>query len=184
LDIITPSDIAYIISMIKNSAHLLLLKRGDMHEETDHDIVTLKPLFTAGQKKKRTFGTTTWNKMGIDCYAKAHKNWKEAFTKTDPQYLILRNYWNIWIADKEHKFMVGTTVGVKKTMHSILGTRDARVLNKNQGHTKKDDEISEEDDDFGYDSDPEYDAIHFSNWNTKYDVDKLMERRIVTIHSN
>ena len=50
-----------------------------MHEEMDHDNVTLKPLFTAGQKKKRAFGATTWNKSGIDYYSKAHENWKEAF---------------------------------------------------------------------------------------------------------
>ena len=59
LDIITPSDIAYVISVIKNSAHLWLLKREDTRDETDYDHITLKPLFTAGKKKKRTFGTTT-----------------------------------------------------------------------------------------------------------------------------
>ncbi len=80
--------------------------------------------------------------------------------------------------------MVGATVGVKKSMHSILGTRDARDLNKNQGCTKKYDEISEEDDDFEYNSDPEYDTINFSNWNTKNYVDKLTERRTINIHSN
>jgi hypothetical protein len=74
LDIITPSDIAYVISMIKSSAHLYLLKRGDAQKETDHDNITLKPLLTAGKKKKRTFGTTIWNKLGIDYYSEAHKN--------------------------------------------------------------------------------------------------------------
>jgi hypothetical protein len=71
--------------------------------EEDHDQVTLKPLLTAGQKKKkkRTFGMTSWNKLSMDDYAKAHENWKDAFTKTDPQYVILRTYWNKWIADKE-----------------------------------------------------------------------------------
>ncbi len=69
-------------------------------------------------------------------------------------------------------------------MHSILGTRDARDLNKNQGRIKKDNKISEEDDDFEYDSDPEYGTIHFSKWNTKNDVDKLTERRTVNIHSD
>ncbi len=69
--------------------------------------------------------------------------------------------------------MVGSTVGVKKSMHSILGTRDARDINKNQGSMKSDDDISEEDNDFEYNSDPEYNTIHFSNWNAKNDVDKL-----------
>jgi hypothetical protein len=73
--------------------------------------------------------------------------------------------------------MVGTNVGVKKSMHSILGTRDDRDLNKIQGHTKNDDESSDKDDDLEYDSDPDYDTIDFSNWNTKKDVNKLTKRR-------
>jgi hypothetical protein len=75
------------------------------------------------------------------------------------------------------KIMVGTTVGVKKSLHSILSTRDDRDLNKSEGRTKNDDESSNEDDDFEYNSNPDYDTIDFSNWNTKNDVDKLMERR-------
>ncbi len=85
LDITTPSDIAYIISVIKNSAHLWLLKRGDAHKETELDNVTLKSLFTMGQKKKRTFCVTTWKKLGIYYYTNAHKKWKDAFTKANPQ---------------------------------------------------------------------------------------------------
>ncbi len=51
--------------------------------------------------------------------------------------------------------MVGTNVGVKKSMHNILGTREDRDLNKIQGCTKNGDEISGKDDKFEYDSDPE-----------------------------
>ncbi len=58
LHIITPSNIAYTISLIKNSAHFWLQKREDTREETDTENVTLIPLFTAGQKKKRRFGVT------------------------------------------------------------------------------------------------------------------------------
>ena len=185
LDIITPSDIAYVISVIKNSAHLWLLKREDTtHEETDNDHLTHKALFTAGQKKKRTFGTTTWNKLGIEYYAKAHENRKNAFTKNDPQYVILRTYWNKWIADKGKKIMVGSTIGVKKSIHSILGTRDVRDINMIQGSTKSDDEVTEDDNEFEYESDPDYDTIHFSNWNAKNDVDNLGDRRHVNIHSD
>ena len=73
--------------------------------------------------------------------------------------------------------MVGTNVGVKKSMHSILGTRDDRDLNKIQGRTKNVDEISNKDDDFEYGSVPDYNTIDFINWNTKKDVDKSTERR-------
>ena len=80
--------------------------------------------------------------------------------------------------------MVGSTVGVKKSMHSILGTRDVRDINMIQGSTKSDDDVSDDDNEFEYESDPDYDTIHFSNWNAKNDVDNLGDRRHVNIHSS
>ena len=65
------------------------------------------------------------------------------------------------------------------TKHIILGTRDDRDLNKIQGCTKNDDESSDKDDNFEYDSDPDYNTIDFSNWYMKEDVNKLTKRRNV-----
>jgi hypothetical protein len=63
-------------------------------------------------------------------------------------------------------------------MHSILlGTREGRDLNKIQGRTTNEDEISNKDDNFEYNSDPDYDTIDFSNWNMTKDVKKLTRRR-------
>ncbi len=92
LDIITRSNIAYVISMVKNSGHLGLQKRNNVNGETSRPNKLVKPLFTAGQKTKRTFGVTTLNKMGIKYYNNAKKKWQEAYTKIDPQYMILWQY--------------------------------------------------------------------------------------------
>ncbi len=78
--------------------------------------------------------------------------------------------------DKGKKITVGTSVGVKKSMHSILATREDRDLNKSQGRTRNDDDISDEDEEFNYDSDLEYDTIDFSNWNARKDVGGLAVR--------
>ena len=72
--------------------------------------------------------------------------------------------------------MVGTNVGVKKSMHSILGTREDRELTQIQGYTKNDDENSNKDNNFKYDSDLEQDTIDFRCWNTKKFFNKLDKR--------
>ena len=58
--------------------------------------------------------------------------------------------------------MVGTNVGVKKSMHSILGTGEGRDLNKIQDRMKNDDEISDKDGNLKCNSDPDNDTIAFS----------------------
>ena len=49
-------------------------------------------------------------------------NWKVAYTKTDPDYVILRMYWSKWIMDKGKKITIGTGVGKKKSVHCVLAT--------------------------------------------------------------
>jgi len=166
LDIITPSDIAYVISLIKNSAHLWLLKKFDAHDDKDSEALAMKPIFTAGLNTKRTFGITTWNKDGIEYYNNALKNWERAFIKTNPQYIILQTYWDKWINDKDKgkKLMVGNYVGMKKSVHSILATREVGEKDKRRGRSARENEDLDEDDEFDYESDPEDGRIDFGNW--------------------
>ena len=58
LDIITPSDISYMICLIKNSKDVW----RQANDDTDLSSKKVRPLFTSGEGKKRTFGDTTWNK--------------------------------------------------------------------------------------------------------------------------
>ena len=93
LDIITASDIAYIVSLIKNSNSVWLKMKT-----SDGKIV--KPLYTAGEGLKWMYGVTTWNMSGMRYYKVARRAWVEAFTKTNPQYKFLRWYWDKWIKDR------------------------------------------------------------------------------------
>jgi len=74
MDIITASDIAYAITLVKNNLHVWTQQHENAKNESDKDkdkdkdnevskkkVKTLKPLFTAGKGKKRTFGNSTWN---------------------------------------------------------------------------------------------------------------------------
>lgn len=161
LDIITPSDIAYTCALIRNSSHVWAMKLDDS-AETDKSV---KPLFTSGQGKKRTFGVTTWNKAGMDYFDEAKQMWMGAYDKKDPQYKILRNYWDKWIKTKGKEVWVMNRDGLgKKSIYSILRTREEGEMQEVTAAEHRDEDDEEE---FTYDSDPYDEAIDIGNWNTK-----------------
>ena len=61
LDIITASDVAYIVSLISNSDKVWL-------GMTTSDGDLLKPQYTSGKGIKRVYGVTTWNRSGMKYY--------------------------------------------------------------------------------------------------------------------
>ncbi len=68
LDVIGPSDIAYIISMIKNSKgmwdqDIRVQELGA--EGMENQEKKLKPFFTSGSGQKRTQGKSLWNLEGM-----------------------------------------------------------------------------------------------------------------------
>ena len=69
---ITPSDIAYVISVIKNGQdmwdqEMTLLARNDDLVEVE-PTKKARPLFTHGMGQKRLFGVSLWNKDGLEYY--------------------------------------------------------------------------------------------------------------------
>ena len=162
LDIITPSDIAYTCALMRNSSHVWAMKLGDS-AETDKPV---KPLFTSGKGKKRTFGVTTWNKAGMDYFDEAKQMWMGAYNKNDPQYKILRNYWDKWIKTEGKEVWVMNRDGLgKKSIYSILRMREKGELQEVTAAEHRDEDDDEEQ--FAYDSDPYDEAIDIGNWNTK-----------------
>jgi hypothetical protein len=68
LNIIEPSDIAYIVSIIKNSKgrwdqDTQMRQLGEEAKENPEK--KLKPLFTSGSGQKRTQGESLWNLEGM-----------------------------------------------------------------------------------------------------------------------
>ncbi len=76
LDIIGPSDIAYVVSIIKNSKDMWehdiqIRELGEVAK--DNPEKKLKPLFTSGSGQKRTQGKSSWNLEGMKYYHRAGK---------------------------------------------------------------------------------------------------------------
>jgi hypothetical protein len=77
LDIIGPSDIAYIVSIIKNSKGMWDqdIRMQDLGAEAmGTPEKKLKPLFTSGSGQKRTQGNSLWNLEGMKYFHRAEKN--------------------------------------------------------------------------------------------------------------
>jgi hypothetical protein len=77
LNIIGPSDIAYIVSIIKNSKGMWdqYIRMQELGEEAkENPEKKLKPLFTSGSGQKRTQGKRLWNPEGMKYVHQAKKN--------------------------------------------------------------------------------------------------------------
>ncbi len=77
LDVIQPSDTAYIVSMIKNSngmwdQDIQMQELGA--QALGNPEKKLKPLFTSGSGHKRTQGKSLWNLEGMKYFHRVEKN--------------------------------------------------------------------------------------------------------------
>jgi hypothetical protein len=82
LDVIGPGDIAYIISIIKNSKDmcnqdLRMQKLGEQAIGSQEK--KLKPLFTSGSGQKRTQGKSLWNLEGMKYFHRAETKWRQIY---------------------------------------------------------------------------------------------------------
>jgi hypothetical protein len=78
LDIIGPSDIVYIVSIIKNSKGMwdqdVQMQELGAEEAMKNPEKKLKPLFTSGSGRKRTQGKSLWNLDGMKYFHRAEKH--------------------------------------------------------------------------------------------------------------
>lgn len=117
LDMIGASDIAYVVTLVKNSYALWSYDPAGEDEELP------KALFTRGETKKREFGKTTMSKDGIKFFQKGMKNWKKTFSaRDDPVYRSMKENWDKWLADDSGA--VDSRGWRRKSIHKLLGTRE------------------------------------------------------------
>jgi hypothetical protein len=115
LEMIGPSDIAYIITVLKNS------KAAWLHNTADKTAAVPKQLFTRGESKKRVFGNTTMNKDGQDYFKEGVKNWKKVFDPTSTGFVNLKSEWEQWL--KDDGSVVNTDTWRRKNICSLLAVR-------------------------------------------------------------
>ncbi len=77
---ITPSDIAYVLALIKNSQGVW---DQDMRVAVNPHVLggkeKLRPLFTSSKGKKRIFGKCVWTREGLEYFYTAEMNWKKVY---------------------------------------------------------------------------------------------------------
>jgi hypothetical protein len=96
---VTPSDIAFTLSLIKNRRGMWdqAIRQQDNPTQIERKAL---PLFTKGEGRKRESGRTVWNDEGLNFYYTAEKNWKKVYNGKE-ELLDLCNKWEQW--EPEHK---------------------------------------------------------------------------------
>jgi hypothetical protein len=65
-------------------------------QETKHKSrEKLRPLFIAGEGRKRKSGISVWNKEGLEFYYTVEKNWRERYNDK-AKFSVLINGWETW----------------------------------------------------------------------------------------
>ena len=104
---VTPSDIAFILALIKNGLGMWEQGRRLQENPTRVEKKAL-PLFTKGEGQKRESGRTIWNNEGLNFYYTAERNWKKVYSDKD-ELSDLFNKWERWEPeDKSRKNPVTT----------------------------------------------------------------------------
>ena len=105
--LVTPSDIAFVILLLKNGMPVWKRKKV-LFETEEMQKTNAKPLFTSGEGQKRSFGKTTWSKEGLKYFQKVERTWQETYGNKE-EMLALINGWDTGgsqkgISRKEKKF--------------------------------------------------------------------------------
>ena len=130
LDVIGPSDVAYVIALLKNSAEVWKYEWGE--EDNTEDIAATaeqdtqkktapKPLFTRGEKVKRKFGRTAWSEEGMEYYKNTLAVWKKMFDRRQAFYDVMSGDWDDWLT--EEATVMNPKGWTRKDLQSLLQTR-------------------------------------------------------------
>jgi hypothetical protein len=147
--LITPSDIAFVISLIKNGMPVWKRKTA-LFESDDLRKTKAKPLFTSGEGQKRSFGKTTWSKEGLQYFHKVEATWQEAYSDKE-QMSDLVNGWEKW----------EPTDDLKKGKDLLRTNWTIKEINKKGTGRGEDDDDEGWDDKSGYHSDKYDDVVDF-----------------------
>lgn len=91
---VTPSDIAFTLSLIKNGMGMWNQAIREHMNPTEIERKAL-PLFTTGEGRKKESGRSVWNDEGLNFYYTAEKNWKKVYNDKE-ELSDLCNKWERW----------------------------------------------------------------------------------------
>ena len=169
LDILTPSDIAYTVTVLQNSGKVWMEKAKNDGKVMDKKITYQ---FTSGEGKKRTLGQSMWSDEGLAYYEKALVNWKPCFRKNSPEYKCLRESWNTWVEEKGKALIISGDTMSKKSIYDILHTRKKGEDTRKYAAARKkgNDDVPKKK--YSYETDSDDEVIDLGGWNTKKSNEK------------
>ncbi len=151
LDLIRPSDIAYVISLLKNGRDVWDMEIEMREMARSGEIKTnakARPLFTRGKGKKKELGKNLWTKEGIKYYNTGEKNWRKVY-KDETFMRVLYGGWERWLNSHGKLYRVGDDSS--KTFYSVMATwfddSDTKV-----GEMSDEEETINDDNDNDYES--------------------------------
>ncbi len=153
IDIISPSDIVFVISVIQNGWDVwdqkIRMKElgAAVHGERD---VKVRPLFTEGTGKKKEQGKSLWSDEVMKYFQCAEKTWRKVYKDKETMRGIYGGF-ETWL----NKYGKEITVAKNsmKTLYSIIArwtSKDERKLRKS---AKPESDESKDEEDKGYCSD-------------------------------
>jgi hypothetical protein len=153
VDIISPSNIAFAISVIKNGWDVwdqkIRMKElgAAVHSKQE---VKVRPLFTEGTGKKKEQGKSLWSDEGMKYFKRAEKSWRKVYKNKEMMRGIYGGF-ETWL----NKYGKEITVAKNsmKTLHSVIARwtwKDERKLGKSVEPESNERKIEEDE---GYCSD-------------------------------
>jgi hypothetical protein len=89
LELISPSDIAYVLELIKNGKGVwdqVVRMAANPHGGGEKKMCLL---FTSGKGKKRLFGKCVWTRDGLEYFYMVESNWEKVYTsKKNPRFAV------------------------------------------------------------------------------------------------
>ena len=121
LDLITPSDIAFVICVVKNARHVwdqTIRKIGLVEPVIDGETeAKVQPLYTRGAGKKKEQGKSLWSDEGMKYYKCAEKVWRKVYKDETIMADLYRGF-DKWLNTYGHEIIVSKTSS--KSLYSVL----------------------------------------------------------------
>ncbi len=158
---VTPSNIAYVISLVENGKSLWDQTKREKNNPGMGGEKKERPLFTHLEGMKRTYVKTTRNMKGLGYFYTAENNWKDVYN-TRKQFSALVNGWERWEP-------------YDKTKKDLLRMQWRNPDEKNSREKGKSDNNKGwwEDEEDGYSSDK-----FFKDLDCDYDIQDIIAKRI------
>ena len=171
LDLIRPSDVAYVISLLKNGRGMWDMEIEMREMARSGEIKTdakARPLFTGGKGKKKELGKNLWTKEGIKYYNTGEKNWRKVY-KDETFMRVLYGGWERWLNSHGKLYRVGDDSS--KTFYSVMATWF------DDSDTKAG-EMSDEEESVNDDEDNDYESGYASDIGVFTHTEKFRDKRV------